>query len=162
MAIMPKVPARCKNKLQSAEAEARIGGMTAFLIRWLVTTLAVFVAAHIVPGVGYGGWGPLVGASLLLGILNAIVRPVLLLLSLPFIIVTMGIFILILNALLFWLVSALVPGFTIAGFWSAFFGAVVVSLVSWPLSSIFRSSDGRFHAITHHPQIKRAEARVVE
>ncbi len=136
--------------------------MAAFIIRWLVTTLAVFAAAHIVPGVSYGGWGPLIGASLLLGIINALVRPVLLLLSLPFIIVTMGIFILVLNALLFWLVSALVPGFNVSGFWSAFFGAVVVSLVSWAMSSIFRSSDGRYHAITHHPQIKRADARIVE
>jgi len=55
-----------------------------------------------------------------------------------------------------------VPGFNVAGFWSAFFGAVVVSLVSWAMSSIFRSSDGRYHAITHHPQIKRADARIVE
>ena len=64
--------------------------MTAFVIRWLVTTIAVLVAAHLIPGIGYDGWGALLGASLLLGIINAFVRPILLLLSLPFIIITMG------------------------------------------------------------------------
>ncbi len=66
--------------------------MAAFVIRWLVTTIAVLVAAHIIPGISYDGWGALLGACLLLGIINAFVRPVLLLLSLPFIIVTMGLF----------------------------------------------------------------------
>lgn len=137
--------------------------MGEFLLRWLVTTVAVFVATRIVPGVSDSGqWGSLLGASLLLGILNAFVRPVLLLLSLPWIVVTMGIFILVLNALLFWMVSALIPGFSIAGFWSAFFGALVVSLVSWPLSCLFRSSDGKVRSITYHPLLKSAKARVVE
>jgi putative membrane protein len=137
--------------------------MASFVVRWLVTTLAVFVAAHIVPGVSYGGeWSSLFGASLLLGILNAFVRPALLLLSLPWIIITMGIFILILNALLLMFVSAVIPGFAVSGFWSAFFGSIVVSLVSWPLSCFFRSSDGRVHAITHHPGLKKADARVID
>lgn len=137
--------------------------MGEFFIRWLVTTVAVFAAVRIVPGVSDGGsWGALLGASLLLGILNAFVRPVLLLLSLPWIIVTMGVFILVLNALLFWLVSAAIPGFSIAGFWSAFFGALVVSLISWPLNLLFRASDGRVRVITHHPGIQRARGRLLE
>lgn len=137
--------------------------MFSFLLRWLVTTLSVFVAAHVVPGVSYSGeWSSLLGASLLLGILNAFVRPALLLLSLPWIIITMGIFILILNALLLMFVSAVIPGFVVSGFWSAFFGAIVISLVSWPLSCFFRSSDGRVHAITHHPGLKKADARVID
>ena len=136
--------------------------MTAFVIRWLVTTVAVLVAAHLIPGVSYEGWGTLLGASLLLGIINAFVRPILLLLSLPFIIVTMGLFIFVINALLLMLVSKIVPAFQVSGFWSAFFGSIVISLVSWLLSSFFRGSDGRIHAITHHATIKRANARVIE
>jgi putative membrane protein len=136
--------------------------MTAFVIRWLVTTIAVLVAAHLVPGIGYEGWGALLGASLLLGIINAFVRPILLLLSLPFIIVTMGLFIFVINALLLLLVSKIVPAFHVAGFWSAFFGAIIISLVSWILSSFFRGSDGKIHVITHHTAVKQANARVIE
>ncbi len=136
--------------------------MTAFVIRWLVTTIAVLVAAHLIPGIGYEGWGALLGASLLLGIINAFVRPVLLLLSLPFIIVTMGLFIFVINALLLLLVSKIVPAFQVGGFWSAFFGAIVISLVSWILSSFFRGSDGKIHVITHHAAVKQANARVIE
>jgi putative membrane protein len=136
--------------------------MVAFVIRWVVTTLAVLVAAHLIPGINYEGWGTLLGASLLLGIINAFVRPILLLLSLPFIIVTMGLFIFVINALLLLLVSKIIPAFQVAGFWSAFFGAIVVSLVSWILSSFFRGSDGRIHAITHHTAVKQANARVIE
>jgi putative membrane protein len=98
----------------------------------------------------------------LLGIINAFVRPVLLLLSLPFIIVTMGLFIFVINALLLLLVSKIVPAFQVAGFWSAFFGAIIIGLISWILSSFFRGSDGRIHVITHHTAVKRANARVIE
>jgi hypothetical protein len=65
----------------------------------------------------------------------------------------------VINALLLMLVSKIVPAFQVAGFWSAFFGAIVISFVSWLLSSFFRGSDGRFHVITHHAAIKRANAR---
>lgn len=136
--------------------------MTAFVLRWIVTTIAVLVAAHLRIGISYEGWTALLCASLLLGIINAFVRPVLLLLSFPFIIVTLGIFIFVINALLLLLVSKIVPGFLVSGFWSAFFGAIIISIVSWALSSFFRGSDGRIHAITYHPSIKRADARVIE
>jgi putative membrane protein len=136
--------------------------MTAFVIRWLVTTIAVLAAAHLIPGINYDGWGALLGASLLLGIINAFVRPILLLLSLPFIIVTMGLFIFVINALLLLLVSKIVPAFQVAGFWSAFFGAIIISLISWILSSFFRGSDGKIHVITHHTAVKQANARIIE
>lgn len=131
------------------------------MIRWLVTTLAVFIAAHIVPGVSYLDWGGLLLAGLLLGILNAFVRPVLMLLSLPWIIVTMGLFILLLNALLLKLVAMIVPGVAVEGFWSAVFGAIVISIVSWPFSCFFRTSDGHLRPITHHPGLKRVEGRTL-
>jgi len=136
--------------------------MVAFLIRWFVTTVAVYVATKLVPGIKCEPGGALLGASLLLGIINAFVRPVLLLLSLPFIIVTMGLFIFVVNALLLELVSKIIPSFYVAGFWSAFFGAIIISFVSWILSSFFRASDGKIHAITHHPAMKRADARTLE
>lgn len=136
--------------------------MTAFLIRWFVTTVAVFVAEKIVPGIHCDSLNTLLGASLLLGIINAFVRPVLLLLSLPFIIVTMGLFIFVVNALLLMFVSWLLPAFHVEGFWSAFFGAIIISLVNWLLSSFFRGSDGKIYTITHHSTIKQARARVIE
>ena len=124
--------------------------------------MAVFAAEKIIPGISCASAGALLGASLLLGIINAFVRPVLLLLSIPFIVVTMGLFILVVNALLLMLVATMIPSFSVDGFWSAFFGAIIISIVSWLLSSFFRSSDGKIHAITHHPSIKKADARVVE
>ncbi len=137
--------------------------MQAFLIRWFITTLAVMAAAWVIPGISYGdNAGALLGASLLLGIVNAFVRPVLLLLSLPFIIVTMGLFIFVVNALLLLLVSSLIPPFHVDGFWDAFFGAILISIVSWLLSLFFRTSDGRVHVITHHGSIKQANARVID
>lgn len=135
--------------------------MAAFLIRWFVTTIAVFVATKLVPGIKCEPVEALLGASLLLGIINAFVRPVLMLLSLPFIIVTMGLFIFVINALLLLFVSKLIPSFYVDGFWNAFFGAIIISVVSWILSSFFRTSDGKIHAITHHPSIKKANARTL-
>src|SRR5437763_9041593 len=136
--------------------------MKDFVFRWLVTTVAVFVAAPVV-GISYGNHtGCLLGASLLLGIVNAFVRPVLLLLSLPLILLTLGIFILIINALMLKLVGQIVPCFQVPGFWPAFFGAIIISIISWLLSAFFRGSDGRVHVLTHHTQIRRVRGRIVE
>ncbi len=140
--------------------------MKPFLLRWMVTTVAVFVAAP-VAGIDYGGGvGCLLGASLLLGIANAFVRPVLLLLSAPLILLTMGLFIFVINALLLKLVGGIVPCFQVSGFWRTFFGAILISLVSWLLSAFFRASDGRYRVITHHSQVGRdekvARGRVIE
>jgi len=151
-----------QNKSSKNFAEIYGGVMTAFILRWFVTTVAVFVAERLIPGITCSGWETLLGASLLLGIINAFIRPVLLLLSLPFIIVTMGLFIFVINALLLLLVSKIIPAFTVDGFWSAFFGAIIISIVSWGLSLFFRGSDGKIYPITHHTSIKKARARVIE
>lgn len=135
--------------------------MKEFLLRWFVTTLSVLGATWLIPGISYDTTGTLLGAALLLGIVNALVRPVLLLLSLPFIIVTMGFFILVINALLILFVSKVIPGFHVAGFWTALFAGIVIGLISWLLSSFFRSSDGHVYPVTHHPQTKQAQGRVV-
>jgi putative membrane protein len=135
--------------------------MKEFLIRWLITTLAVMGASHVIPGISYSSTETLIGAALLLGIINALVRPVLLLLSLPFIIVTMGLFILVINALLLLFVSAVVPGFHVEGFWNALFAGIIIGIINWILSSFFRSSDGKVHPVTYHPSIKQVQGRVV-
>ena len=135
--------------------------MKEFLLRWFVTTLSVLGATWLIPGISYDTMGTLLGAALLLGIINALVRPVLLLLSLPFIIVTMGFFILVINALLILFVSKVIPGFHVAGFWTALFAGIVIGLISWVLSSFFRASDGHVYPVTHHPQMKQVEGQVI-
>src|SRR6202040_4055244 len=136
--------------------------MRHFVFRWFVTAFAVFVATPIV-GLDYGGsLGCLLGAFLLLGIINAFIRPVLLFLSFPLILVTLGLFILVINALMLKFVSEVIGCFKVPGFWSAIFGAIIISIVSWLLSAFFRGSDGRVHVLTHHTQIKRVSGRVIE
>jgi putative membrane protein len=136
--------------------------MRHFVFRWLMTTVGVMVAAVFIPGIRYDSTGALIGAALLLGILNAFVRPVLLILGAPLILLTLGIFILIVNGLMLYWVSSIVSGFHVDNYGSAFWGALVVGLISWLLSAFFRGSDGRVHVLTHHTQIKRVEGRVIE
>lgn len=136
--------------------------MRHFVIRWLITTLAVMVAAAFINGIRYDSTGALIGAALLLGILNAFVRPVLLVLGAPLILLTLGFFILIINALMLYCVPSIVGGFHVDRFGSAFWGAILIGIVSWLLSAFFRGSDGRVHVLTHHTQIKRVQGRVIE
>jgi putative membrane protein len=135
--------------------------MKSFIVRWIVTTFAVFVTAPVV-GIRYEGIGCLIGASLLLGIMNAVVRPILLLLSLPFILVTLGFFILVINALMLRAVSSLVPCFHVDTMGTAFFGAILIGFVSWLLSAFVRGKDGKVYSINHDPKIKQAKGRVIE
>ena len=110
--------------------------MRHFLLHWLILTAALAVAAWLLPGVAIASPGALLIAALVLGFVNAILRPVLVLLTLPLTVLTLGLFYLVLNAVLFALASVLVPGFSVAGFGSAFFGAIVVSLFSWMMGSL--------------------------
>lgn len=128
----------------------------------MITTVAVMIVPVFISGIHYDTVGALIGGALLLGILNAFVRPVLLILSAPLILVTLGFFILVINALMLFWVPGMVTGFHVDGFGSAFWGAILISLISWILSAFFRGSDGRVHVITHHTQIKRVEGRVIE
>jgi putative membrane protein len=136
--------------------------MRHFVFRWIATTVAVMVAASIISGIRYDNAGSLIAAALLLGILNAFVRPVLLILSAPLILLTLGFFVLVVNSLMLLIVPSIVSGFHVDTFWSAFWGAIVISIISWILSAFFRGSDGRVHVLTHHTQIKRVEGRVVD
>jgi putative membrane protein len=110
-----------------------------FLARLIVNALALWVATRLVPGVTYsGGVPPLLGVALVFGLVNAIIRPVAKILTFPIIILTLGIFALVINGLMLLLTSALSNafglGFHVSGFWAAFWGALVVSLVSTVLS----------------------------
>lgn len=108
-----------------------------FLARLLLNGVAIVVAAWIVPGIQLSGPVAALVAGAILGFVNAIVRPVLLLLTLPFTLLTLGLFIFVVNAACLGLAAALVPGFAISGFWAALFGALLVSIVSWILSGLF-------------------------
>jgi putative membrane protein len=137
-------------------------GIKRFVFRWGATTVAVMVASSVIHGIRYDTVAALIGASLLLGILNAFVRPILLILSVPVILLTLGFFILVLNGLLLLLVPSVVVGFHVDSFWSAFWGAIVISIVSWLLSAFFRGSDGQMHVLTHHTEMRRVHGRVLE
>jgi len=123
-----------------------------FLQSWLVNTLAVLVAVYLVPGIHYRTWLDLLVASLLLGILNALIRPILMLLSLPLLIFSLGLFTLVINALLLDFVGYLLrPAFSIQDFGTAFWGALVISLVSLLLNSLSGTGRSRVHFERRRP-----------
>ena len=104
--------------------------MRRFLLKWLVTTISIFIVANLFHLIHFEDLGVLVLASLVLGILNVFVRPVLIFLTLPINILSLGFFTLIINAFLLYLASFIVPGFEITSFWKAFWAALLISLVS--------------------------------
>ena len=108
-----------------------------FLARLLLNGVAIIVAAWLLPGIHITGPLPALVAGVILGFVNAIVRPVLFLLTLPFTLITLGLFIFVLNAICFGLTAWLVPGFSVDGFWWALLGALLVSIVSWILNGVF-------------------------
>lgn len=150
------------NRLREERDFEYSAAMRHFVYRWMITTVAVMVAPAFISGIRYDTVGAMIGAALLLGILNAFVRPVLLILSAPLILVTLGFFILVINALMLFWVPSMVMGFHVDGFGSAFWGALLISIISWILSAFFRGSDGHVHVLTHHTQIKRVEGRVID
>ena len=118
-----------------------------FLVRVLVNAFAIYLVAQIVPGIEVRSILTALGAGLVLGLINAIVRPLLIVLTLPVTLITLGLFLFVLNGLCLWLTSQLVKGFEVRGFWAAVFGALLVSLVSWTLSA-FVSDRGRIVLLT--------------
>ncbi len=122
--------------------------MRGFLFRLLITALGLWAAATIVPGVTIRGVGNLIVAALLLGLVNAVIRPVILILTLPLTVLTLGLFILVVNGISLALVAWLMPGFTIAGLPPAILGSIVVGLTSW-FASAFVGGSGRIERIRH-------------
>ncbi len=106
------------------------------LVNLLVSGLAVFISAYIIPGVSVDGYLTAILVAVILGVVNAFIKPLLVLLTLPATVLTLGLFIFVINALLVLLVAAVVPGFKVDGFWTAMLFSIVLSLVSWFLQSL--------------------------
>jgi putative membrane protein len=106
------------------------------LLVWLINAVALIAVAYLMPSISVSSFGAALVAALVLGLVNAVVRPVLVLLTLPVTILTLGLFIFVLNGLLFWMVGSWLEGFNVGGFWAGVFGAIVFSLVSWLLSAL--------------------------
>jgi|SRR6267142_4772006 len=119
-------------------------GLRKFIQSWLINTLAVLLAVKIVKGIHYDKPLDLVAASLLLGILNAVLRPVIMFLALPLLVLTLGLFMLVINALLLYFVGfVLHPHFYVDGFWPAFWGALIIGIVSLILNTITGTGSSR-------------------
>jgi putative membrane protein len=106
------------------------------LLVWLINAVALIAVAYLMPSISVSGFGAALVAALVLGLVNAVVRPVLVLLTLPVTILTLGLFIFVLNGFLFWMVASWLEGFNVGGFWAGVLGAIVFSLVSWALSAL--------------------------
>ena len=126
--------------------------MAGLLMRWILNAIALGVASAIVPGIEAAGVGPLFVAALVLGILNSLLRPILLLVTLPINLLTLGLFTFVINAFMLMLAGSLVKGFAVAGFGSALVGALVLSLVSM-LLNLFVNDRGQFGYV--HVEVRR-------
>jgi putative membrane protein len=120
--------------------------MHGLLLRWLILTVAILVAAYLFPGIQVSGFGTALVAALVLGILNAFFRPILIILTLPINILTLGLFTFVINALLLMMTSGVIGGLVVAGFGSALLGSLIISVVSWLLSS-FINDQGRIQSL---------------
>ncbi len=122
--------------------------MTRFILRAAIAAVGLWLATEWIQGLAIDAPMTLVVAAVLLGIVNAFIRPLLILLTLPFTVVTLGLFLLVVNAAMLALVAALLPGMHVSGFWAAFWGALVVSIVSWIGSMVF-GPKGRIEVRVH-------------
>jgi len=120
--------------------------MKGIFIRWLILTAAIMVASYVLDGIQVKGFFTALFAAAILGILNAFFRPILIILTLPINILSLGLFTFIINAMLLKMASGVISGFEVYGFWSAIFGSLLISLVSWALSS-FINEQGRMEYI---------------
>lgn len=112
------------------------------LVRWLILTVAIMVASYLIQGIEVNGFFSAFFAAAILGVLNVFFRPILLILTLPINILTLGFFTFIINAVLLKMASGVISGFVVHGFWSAVFGGLIISVVSWLLNS-FINDQGR-------------------
>jgi len=118
-----------------------LDNLAPFLLHWAIIAFSLWVASHIFKGLSFDSTGALVVSALLLGFANAIVKPLLIVLTLPLTLLTFGLFLLVINALMILLVAALVRGFKVSGFWTALFASVFVSLLSILIGSLFGGGD---------------------
>jgi putative membrane protein len=106
------------------------------LLVWLVNTAALIAVAYLMPSISVSSFGAALVAALVLGLVNAVIRPILVILTLPVTILTLGLFIFVINGLLFWLVGSFIQGFVVADFWAGVLGAILYSIISWALSAL--------------------------
>jgi len=106
------------------------------LLVWLLNALALVVVAYVIPGIAVASFTSALIAALILGLVNAVIRPILVVLTLPVTIITLGLFIFVINALLFWFVGSFVKGFEVQGFLAGLIGSVLFSIVSWALAAL--------------------------
>jgi putative membrane protein len=106
------------------------------LLHWLANALALLALPYVLTSITVDSFATALIVALVLGLINTLIRPLLILLTLPVTILTLGLFIFVINGLLFWAVGSLVPGFHVGGFWPAVFGAIVFSVISWILSAL--------------------------
>jgi putative membrane protein len=106
------------------------------LLVWLINAVALIAVAYLLPGIAVADFVTALIAALVLGLINTFIRPVLVLLTLPATLLTLGLFIFVINGLLFWFVGSFIEGFHVAGFWSAVLGAILYSIISWALSAL--------------------------
>lgn len=130
--------------------------MKGLMVRWLMLTVAIMAAAYLLPGIEVKGVFSAFFAAAILGILNALLRPLLLLLTLPLNILTLGLFTFVINALMLMMASGVIAGFHIAGFWSAVFGSLIIGVISWLLTSLV-NDQGHMEVITLHQKRGRWE-----
>ncbi|MGB3277143.1 MAG: phage holin family protein [Castellaniella sp.] len=109
------------------------------LLVWILNAVALLIVAYILPGITVASFGSALIAALVLGLLNTVIKPLLILLTLPLTIVTLGLFLLVLNALVFWFAGSVLKGFQVDGFWWAVIGAIVYSIVSTALAGLLAS-----------------------
>jgi putative membrane protein len=114
--------------------------MARLLIGWILNALALLAVAYLLPSIHVASIGAALVAALVLGLVNTLIRPVLVILTLPVTVLTLGLFLLVINGLLFWAVGNLLDGFSVGGFWPGVFGALLYSVVSWLLASLLRPS----------------------
>lgn len=111
--------------------------LTPFLLHWGIMSLSLWVTSYVFSGIKFADTPSLIISALLLGFANAIVKPLLIILTLPLTLVTFGFFLLVINALMILLVSSFVRGFTVSGFWTAFFASIFISVLSFVIGSFF-------------------------
>jgi putative membrane protein len=128
--------------------------MMGLLIRWLIVTVAIILASYLLDGIEIKNFFSAFFAAAALGILNALFRPILIVLTLPINILTLGLFTFLINALMLKMASGIIPGFEVHGFWTAIFGSLIISTISWLLNA-FISDRGRVERVDVHDLQKR-------
>ncbi|MFC1678410.1 phage holin family protein [Patescibacteria group bacterium] len=106
------------------------------ILRWLLSTITIMLAAYLITGVGVSGFWTALWLALFLGLLNAVIKPILIVITLPINIITLGLFTFVINALIILIASSVIKGFEVDGFWVAMLFSIVVSVISWALNSI--------------------------